>query len=46
MDAVFLDFAKAFDKANHRTLQEKEAKQNFKDKVGRWIKDFITEDSG
>lgn len=42
INIIFLDFARAFDIANYRIVLEKVAKQNIKVKLGRWIKEFIT----
>ena len=41
MDAVFLDFAKAFDKVDHNILLEKVKKHGIGGKIGRWIMEFL-----
>lgn len=45
MDTVFLDFAKAFNKVNHRILLKKVVNQNKEGKRRRWIKEFLRENS-
>ena len=41
IDTVFLDFARAFDKVNHKILMEKIVKHKIKGKVALWIKEFL-----
>ena len=41
IDTVFLDFAKAFDKVDHKILLEKVKKHRIGGKIGRWIEEFI-----
>ncbi len=41
-DVVFLDFAKAFDSVNHRFLLAKLESFGLCDKVGRWIRSYLT----
>ena len=41
MDTVFLDFNKAFDKADHNILLEKVKKHGIGGKIGRWIMEFL-----
>ena len=41
MDTVFLDFTKAFDKADHNILLEKVKKHGIGGKIGRWIMEFL-----
>merc|ERR1712002_733436 len=40
-DTVYLDFAKAFDKVDHKTLLEKVKKHGIGRKIGRWIEMFL-----
>ncbi|MCP4255334.1 MAG: hypothetical protein GY775_18410, partial [Candidatus Scalindua sp.] len=42
LDTVFLDFAKAFDKVDREILLEKVKKDKFRGKIGKWIKEFLT----
>ena len=42
IDTVYLDFAKAFDKVNHKILLEKIVKHKIKGKIGRWILEFLS----
>ena len=41
VDAVYLDFSKAFDKCDHGILLQKIKKLKIKGKLGRWIADFL-----
>ena len=41
IDTVYLDFAKAFDKVNHKILLQKVIKHKIKGKIGRWILEFL-----
>ena len=41
MDIVYLDFAKAFDKVNHKIVIQKLIKHKISGKIGRWIKEFL-----
>ena len=41
VDAVYLDFSKAFDKCDHGILLHKIKKLKIKGKLGRWIADFL-----
>ena len=41
VDAVYLDFAKAFDKVDHGLLLHKLKKMGVKGKLGRWIQNFL-----
>ena len=43
VDAIYIDFAKAFDKADHGMLLHKIKSQGVKGKMGRWIKNFLKE---
>ena len=43
LDAVYLDFSKAFDKCDHGILLHKMKRLNIKGKLGRWLKNFLTE---
>ena len=42
-DTVYLDFNKAFDKCDHGVLLHKIKRLKIKGKLGRWIKNFLTE---
>ena len=42
IDTIFLDFAKAFDKVNHKILIEKVVKHKIKGKICRWLKEFLS----
>ena len=42
-DAIYLDFAKAFDKVDHRLLLLKMKRLGFHEKVINWIQSFLTE---
>ena len=42
IDTVYLDFAKAFDKVNHKILLQKLMKHKIKGKIGIWIKEFLS----
>lgn len=42
MDTAFLNFVMASDRVNYWILFEQAAKQRIKSKLGRWIKDFLT----
>ena len=42
IDTVYLDFAKAFDKVNHKILIEKIVKHKIKGKIGIWLKEFLS----
>ena len=41
IDTIFLDFAKAFDKVDHKILLEKVKKHGIGGKIGRWIEEFL-----
>ena len=41
IDAVYLDFAKAFDKVDHGLLLHKLKQMGVKGKLGRWIQNFL-----
>ena len=41
VDAVYLDFSKAFDKCDHGILLHKLKKLKIKGKLGRWIQNFL-----
>ena len=41
VDAIYLDYAKAFDKVDHRILLAKLKRYGIKGKMLRWIKDFL-----
>ena len=41
-DAIYLDFAKVFDKVDHRLLLLKLKRYGFPEKVIRWIESFLT----
>ena len=43
VDTVYLDFAKAFDKVDHNVLLTKLAASKIKGKLGKWIREFLTE---
>ena len=43
LDTIFLDFAKAFDKVDHEILLEKVKKHKISGKIGKWIKEFLSE---
>ena len=43
LDTVYLDFAKAFDKVDHEILLEKVKKHKISGKIGKWIKEFLTD---
>ena len=43
IDTVYLDFAKAFDKVDHNILMRKVEKHRIKGKVGKWIREFLTD---
>ena len=45
IDTVFLDFAKAFDKVDHKILLEKVKKHGIGGKIGRWIEEFLKQGS-
>jgi len=40
---VYLDFAKAFDKVDHEILLEKVKKHKISGKIGKWIREFLTD---
>ena len=42
VDAVYLDFAKAFDSVPHQRLLTKVKSYGIKGRVGAWIADFLT----
>ncbi|CAL4197308.1 unnamed protein product, partial [Meganyctiphanes norvegica] len=41
-DTIFLDFAKAFDKVNHEILFKKIDNHGIKGKIGKWIREFLS----
>ena len=41
-DAIYLDFAKAFDKVDHRLLLLKMNKLGFHEKVTKWVESFLS----
>ena len=41
VDTVFLDFAKAFDKVDHKILLEKVRNHKISGKLGKWIEEFL-----
>ena len=41
VDAIYLDFAKAFDKVDHGLLLHKLKRVGVKGKMGRWIQEFL-----
>ena len=41
-DAIYLDFAKAFDKVDHRLLLLKMKRMRFHEKLIKWIESFLT----
>ena len=43
LDTVYLDFAKAFDKVDHDILLEKVKKHKISGKIGKWIREFLTD---
>ena len=42
VDVVFLDFAKAFDKVDHKILLKKVFKIGVRGKLYQWIRSFLT----
>ena len=40
---MYLDFAKAFDKVDHEILLEKVKKHKISGKIGKWIREFLTD---
>ena len=42
MDAIYLDYAKAFDKVDHQLLLSKLQLYGFRSKIIRWIESFLT----
>ena len=42
MDAIYLDYAKAFDKVDHQLLLSKLQLYGFHSKIIRWIESFLT----
>ncbi|KAL5249177.1 hypothetical protein ACHWQZ_G018132 [Mnemiopsis leidyi] len=42
-DAIYLDFAKAFDKVDHRLLLAKMRKLGFHEKLVKWIESFLSD---
>ena len=42
MDAIYLDYAKAFDKVDHQLLLSKLQLYGFHSKINRWIESFLT----
>ena len=42
VDTIYLDYAKAFDKVDHKVLLAKLPKYGLKGKVHAWIKEFLT----
>jgi len=43
LDTVYLDFAKAFDKVDHEILLEKVKKHKISGKIGKWIRESLTD---
>ena len=43
LDTVFLDFTKAFDKVDHEILLDKVKKHKINGKIGKWIREFLTD---
>ena len=43
IDAVLLDFSKAFDKVPHQRLLEKRRHYDIRDSLNKWIADFLTD---
>ena len=41
-DAIYLDFAKAFDKVDHRLLLSKMRRMGFHEKLVQWVESFLT----
>ena len=41
-DAIYLDFAKAFDKLDYRLLLLKMKKLGFHDRVTKWVESFLS----
>ena len=41
-DAIYLDYAKAFDKVDHRLLLAKLYRYGFNDKLVKWVESFLT----
>ena len=41
-DAIYLDFAKAFDKVDHRLLLPKMKNLGFHERVTKWVKSFLS----
>ena len=41
IDTVYLDFAKAFDKVDHKILLQKVRNHGIGGKIGRWIEEFL-----
>ncbi len=44
-DVVYLDFAKAFDSVNHRFLLAKFESFGLCEKVVRWVRSYLTEET-
>ena len=42
IDTVFLDFARAFDKVNHKILMKKVKNHKIKGKIAKWIEEFLS----
>ena len=42
LDAVYLDFSKAFDKCDHGVLLHKIKRLRIKGKLGKWLQNFLT----
>ena len=42
IDTVFLDFARAFDKVNHKILLKKVVNHKIKGKLAKWLKEFLS----
>ena len=43
VDALYLDYAKAFDKVDHRLLLVKLRKYGFSEKLVKWVESFLTD---
>ena len=41
LDAIYLDYSKAFDKVDHKILYQKMMKMKIKGKVAAWLYSFV-----